>query len=220
MRNLEDVLKHFEPCEASEKACEIIDVYEETYEKLKKDYGYTEFDVETIQHAMDIIQPGITILHIMGCLKPESICYGKAVGFFIYKDYHVFRFHYNIHTPEFNGPRVSNMMEDVEEIILDEKMRDKYDILACEFEKTGFGSEAFWAHTPISTLKEDEKALRALMMALQAYCRKQEYCKLLRKLDKKHLKWEAELKMRLNSDVGVHPALKQMENGKLPKMKQ
>lgn len=53
---------------------------------------------------------------------------------------------------------------------------------------TTFGQRAFWLHTPMSALEsDDEKHLRHLMTCITKYSREQDFCRRLRKTDKKRI---------------------------------
>lgn len=161
---------------------------------LIKDYKYMETTAE--EFHMD----NGRLLYFLVCLEPESTCYGCGTGAFLYKDGRIFRFHYNIHTPYSKGPHVSNTMTNIEETI----WVDRGNVSYVHNVRTEFGREAFWHHTPISCLNEEARTLRTLMASLQAYCRREGYCKKLRRLDKAHEKWEAEKHIKILSENSVY----------------
>lgn len=159
----------------------IIDDHDGIRKNIMKDYHYTDIPVEHFP------VPNIRMLYFMVCLEPESVSYGNGSGAFVYKDGRVFKFHYNIHKPDFKGPHISNQMTNVEEIVWSENDG----IGVTRFAETCFGMQAFWDHTPMSCLNEEAGTLRTLMKSLQAYCRKENYCRKLNRLDKAHEKWKA-----------------------------
>ena len=175
---------------------QIIDEYEKVNISLRDMYKFEDIDKDNFK-ATDI-----EVLFFRACLEPESVCYGTAVGAFIYKDGKVYRFDYNIHTPHSKGPRISNQMTHIDHIILD----TRHGITSVKFEEIVFGMKAFWAHTPMDILDPAAKSLRELMISLQLYCRQQNLCGKLRKLDKKHEEWENKRKVTvatINSKYGI-----------------
>lgn len=184
---------------------QILGEYEEIRKGLRNDYKYEDFDKDAIK------APDIDLQWVMGCLEPESPTYGVALGLFVYKqDGRVYLFHYNIHRPESKGPLRSNQMTTIEEVI----WKDWKEFSGVNTKDTDFGMKAFWAYTPMDCLGSEAKSLRQLMISLQAYCRQMDYCTKLRRLDKKHLVWEAkrleqqEQKMAPNSGTGGSDGLK------------
>lgn len=167
----------------------IIEMYTENKRNLQADYHYT--DIPVTNFPVD----NIRMLYFMVGLRPDAMSYGRGIGAFVYKDGRVFQFHYNIHTPHSKGPHLSNTMSSIEEV----KLQVKYDIVLTQCVGTNFGNQAFWAYTPMSCLDEESKTLRILMKSLQTYCRKKDYCKKLRKLDKVHEKWMAERHLQVTT---------------------
>ncbi len=163
----------------------VVDEYEKIRIALRKAYNFTDVDLAGFE------APHIKMLYFMTCMDPESMCYGTAAGSFVYKDRRVFSFHYNIHIPHAKGPRISNMMTDIKQIV----MKEMHGSILPEKKETSFGREAFLSHIPIGHLDEESKDLRRLMKSLQSYCRKEELCKKLRKTDKAHLEWEKSLNL-------------------------
>lgn len=158
----------------------IIDIQQEIQTGCMNDYGYTDISTENFQ-AMDI-----EILYFMVCLKPESPCYGTGTGAFVYKDGRVFKFHYNIHSPYSKGPHRSNTMTSIDELVL----RDSYGIVSVDMKHTVFGSEAFHYYTPTNCLDDESRSMRELIKSIQTYCRKENLCGKLRRLDSFHEKWK------------------------------
>lgn len=197
-------------CETTEK---ILAEYEEIKENIRTSYKYTEFDVDEIVHEPpQIYLEEIDLKWVIGCLEPESVSYGKALGLFVYKPTEkVYLFNYNLHTPEFNGRWVSNSMTSIQEVI----WKDWKEFSGVNTEETSFGGRAFWAHTPLSCLGYDDRCVRMLMTSMCGYVRTKDYLKQLRRSDKKHLAWEAalkekqELRLKINSDIGVSDGLKE-----------
>ena len=141
-------------------------------------------DVNPVNFEVD----NIDILYFMICLDPESTFYGTGNGVFVYNNEQVYLFRYNIHTPHSKGPHISNTMTSVDQLIL----KDRHDITMLETKETEFGFKAFWDHTPMECLNQEEKSLRQLMRSIQSYCRKENLCAKLRKTDKIHEKWKSE----------------------------
>lgn len=166
---------------------QIIDAEERDRIQLKNSYGFTDADTAGLS------APGITVLYFMTCLAPASVFYGKAMGAFAWRDGRVFRFHYNIHTPRSKGPGLSNQMTEIKEVTTEEF----YGETVVNHKHTDFGGRAFWIHTPMDMLNAEEKSLRAFMESLQRYCRAEELCKKLKKLDKANLAWEASRKKNM-----------------------
>lgn len=165
--------------------------------RMEKEFHYTDIPVENFE--IDDIR----MEYFMVCLEPKSVPYGKGIGAFTYKDGRVFQFCYNIHTPEAKGPRLSNQMTNIQQLELSEIRTDIFMLRPVD---TDFGNMAFWDHTPLSTLTGESKTLRLLMKSLQAYCRKENYCEQLQKLDLAHLEWETERNaatVMMNSMYGV-----------------
>lgn len=160
---------------------QIMESYEELYTDIRDSYGYTDIS-PTVFEA-----DGIRVLHFMVCLKPESPGYGTGLGAFVYKDGNVYQFHYNIHTPYSKGPHRSNQMTCIDRIVLD----DRNGITSAKTVETQFGTKAFWDYTPMECLDPEAESLRLLMKSLQAYCRKENLCAKLGKLDKAHEKWKS-----------------------------
>lgn len=181
--------------------------------RTEKEFHYTDIPVENFE--IDDIR----MEYFMVCLEPKSVPYGKGIGAFTYKDGRVFQFRYNIHTPEAKGPRLSNQMTNIQQLELSERT----DIFILRPVDTDFGNMAFWNYTPLSALTGESKTLRLLMKSLQAYCRKKDYCKQLRKLDHVHLEWETERNIAMvmtnsmygmSQSTGVRWCKKQMEDTK------
>lgn len=174
----------------------IISEYEKVHADLRDMYKYEDIDKDNFKVT------DIEVLFFMTCMNPESVCYGTAVGAFIYKDGRVYRFHYNIHTPHSKGPHKSNQMSCIDRVILD----TRNGITSVDFKDTVFGTKAFWDHTPMDSLDPAAKSLRELMISLKLYCRQQNLCSKLRKLDKKHEEWENTQKIKHvvnNSTYGI-----------------
>lgn len=92
-------------------------------------------------------------------LNPESVQYGDMLGGFLYKpDNRIFAFRYHIHRPNQGSSNLSNKMTDLSEIV----------------EKT-------------YKISGEEKQLRHLMNYITRYSREQDFCRRLRKTDKKHV---------------------------------
>lgn len=171
-----DMDKDQYPAETAEIVKLLDDIYDDMRERLK----YVNVDTGNFQ-AKDI-----DVLHFMVCLAPDSMCYGRGIGAFIYKDGRVFQFSYNIHTPHSKGPRLSNRMTNIQRVTL----HDCYGVMTTRNKNTDFGLKAFWDYTPISALDDESASLRELMKSVQSYCRKENLCARLRKTDKEHEKWE------------------------------
>lgn len=179
----------------------IIDDMTEMKTGLIETCRYTEIPTsEILNHH--ILSDRLHILYFMVCLEPESMAYGRGIGAFIYRDGRVFEFWYNIHTSHSKGPHKSNQMTMIQELVWDERRG----FGAAKAVDTDFGHEAFWSHTPTESLGENAHDLRKLMISLQKYCRGEKYCEKLRKLDKKHMVWEAERGAKLlmrNQTYGI-----------------
>lgn len=163
-----------------EELCKAEKLLLELNEYLCRERGY----INAKPNGFDI--SGMRLLYFRACLDPECYAYGTATGTFVYGD-EIYRFSYNVHTPVSKGPGRSNQMNSLELVRLKEDDMVGSYITA---EETDFGQKAFWLHTPISALNEEEKAIRMLMKALQVYVREQGWMKRLRRLDDVHEKWE------------------------------
>lgn len=166
---------------------QIIDGYEKNRTKSVELFGYTDVDIDNFKAS------NIRMLHFMICLKPESVAYGRGIGAFVYKDGRVFKIHYNIHTPHSKGPHLSNQMTLIEQIVL----KTYFGITVTECVSTSFGAKAFWNYTPMDCLDPEARSLRELMISIRSYCRKENLCGKLRKLDKVHDKWNTERQMKV-----------------------
>lgn len=168
----------------------IVDEHLRIKESLKNDFHYEDIPVEKCFYLPGLMSESsnIQLLYFMVCLEPESISYGRGIGAFVYKGNHVYRFNYNIHTPHSKGPHRSNQMTNIQEVVWfhNENFESVKTI------DTHFGDEAFQTHTSLAYMDEEAKSLRLLMKSLQDYCRKQDYCKILRSLDKAHEQWKLE----------------------------
>lgn len=185
---------------------QIIDEYEQVHIGLRDTYKYKDIDKDNFK-ATDI-----EVLFFMICMEPESVCYGTAVGAFVYKDGNIYRFDYNIHTPHSKGPRISNQMTHIDHVVLDTRRG----ITSVKFEETVFGAKAFWVHTPMDILDPEAKSLRELMISLQLYCRQQNLCGKLCELDKKHKEWENRRKVAvaaINSKYGINSMINTSKPG-------
>lgn len=122
-------------------------------------------------------------------LNPESVQYGDMLGGFLYKpNNRIFAFRYHIHRPNQGSSNLSNKMTDLSEIVEKTYKISGEEITITEHVTTGFGHRAFWLHTPMSALEsDDEKQLRHLMNYITRYSREQDFCRRLRKTDKKHV---------------------------------
>lgn len=159
--------------------------------QLIEEHELIHADIREWQHYEDqplddIKATDIDMLYFMVCICPESMSYGRGLGAFVYKDGRVFRFTYNIHTPHCKGPHRSNTFTNIDEVILN----TRHGITTADTRESDFGSKAFWYHTPMECLKDEEISVRELMLSVQAYCRKMNFCEQLRKSDKAHERWE------------------------------
>lgn len=103
-------------------------------------------------------------------------------------DNRIFAFRYHIHRPNQGSSNLSNKMTDLSEIVEKTYKISGEEITITEHVTTGFGHRAFWLHTPMSALEsDDEKQLRHLMNYITRYSREQDFCRRLRKTDKKHV---------------------------------
>ena len=151
----------------------------------------------------NISTPFCQLLWLSVGLNPESSQYGNMLGGFLYKpEGRIFTFRYHIHEPNQKYASLSNKMTSISEIV--EKtyhLGDKSITTDGEIPTT-FGHRAFWINTPMSALKsDDEKHLRHLMTCITKYSREQDFCRRLRKTDKKHINYVAAQEERIESYV-------------------
>lgn len=163
----------------SNETRQIIELLHEARREFQSTHKFQDVDVKPLQ------TDGLDLLYFMVCLEPESVMYGTGFGAFAHPSGRVYRFSYNIHTPRSKGPHRSNQMTNIEEVVLE----DVCGVKMTKNERTDFGGKAFWIHTSMDALDEDSKRLRRLMESLKAYCRKEDLCGRLRKLDKAHEQW-------------------------------
>lgn len=164
----------------SNETRQIIEQLHEERREFQSSYKFQDVDVKPLQ------TDGLNLLYFMVCLEPKSIMYGTAFGAFVHPSGRVYRFSYNIHTPRSKGPHRSNQMTNIKEVVL----KDVCGVKMTENKQTDFGGKAFWIHTSMDALDEDSKSLRRLMESLKAYCRREDLCGRLRKLDRAHEQWD------------------------------
>ena len=128
-------------------------------------------------------------LHV--ALDPNSSQYGYILGGFLYiPTDQVFAFRYHIHRPNQKYASLSNRMMTIEEMFEKTESINGDEYIFFERHQVGFGQRAFWINTPDDILKtNEEKDLRKLIRNITAYSRKMDFCKKLRKIDKKHVEW-------------------------------
>lgn len=83
--------------------------------------------------------------------NPKSPMYGKIVGHFTYKN-QIFKFLFHIHKPKQRYAALSNKMTDLQKV----KIQTVIDEEFVQYEDTDIGSMAFWEHTPLDYLKEQD----------------------------------------------------------------
>lgn len=159
--------------------------------QLIEEHEIIHTDIREWQHYEDqpldeIKATDIDMLYFMVCFDPCSMSFGRGLGAFVYKDERVFRFTYNVHTPDCKGPHKSNTFTDIDQVILN----TRHGIVTADTKVSNFGYEAFWYYTPMDSLKGEHKSVRELMLSVQAYCRKMNFCERLRRKDKAHERWE------------------------------
>lgn len=115
--------------------------------------------------------------------NPKSHMYGKMIGFFRYQDGKTYKFTWHVHKPKQKYASLSNRMTDIEEILSSD------DDGCMKHIETGFGNKAFWLHTPIDTLSNEDYDLRILMQNIKQWAVKEKLCKSFYKTDKLHTAW-------------------------------
>lgn len=116
--------------------------------------------------------------------------YGDMLGAFKYIDGRIFTFRFHVHEPYQRLASLSNKMTKLEKIV------KNYYKDFCFYEEAliaNFGYEAFQTYLPYESLDDENKALRDLMKSLTKYSRSKNYCKELRKSDKKRIKYLKQL---------------------------
>lgn len=142
-----------------------------------------------------ISTPFCQLLWLSIGLNPESMQYGDMLGGFLYKpEGRIFTFRYHIHKPKQKYANLSNRMTSISEIVEKTYQLSNKSITTNVEIPTTFGYRAFQLNTPMSALEnDDEKHLRQIMTSITQYSREQEFCRRLRKTDKKHLTYSHKL---------------------------
>lgn len=143
----------------------------------------------------ELSTPFCQLLWLSIGLNPESMQYGDMLGGFLYKpESRIFTFWYHIHEPNQKYANLSNKMTSISEIVEKTYQLSNKSITTNVEIPTTFGYRAFRLNTPMSALEnDDEKHLRHLMTCITKYSREQDFCRRLRKTDKKHLTYSHKL---------------------------
>lgn len=154
-------------------------IYIEHNNMIKMDINYNDLCFNGLDSKLE------TFIAYIG-IHPESIFYGKIIGFFLYDD-EIYKFIFHIHKPNQKKAHLSNCMTNLDWMKLNQNEFGTY----YSIEDTSFATDgAFWNYTPLDSLtNEEDIALRKLMMALKKYSMTNHLCAALRKTDKKHLDW-------------------------------
>lgn len=124
-------------------------------------------------------------------LNIESSQYGDILGSFIYED-EIYEFRFHVHKPYQKYAQLSNKMTNVEHILIrymrTPDMNEEIMYTCTDNESTPF-SMAFWQGTPLSSLSGPNYDMRILMDKIIAYSRAENYCNMLRKTDRKRIKY-------------------------------
>lgn len=143
------------------------------FKRVCTELGMEEIVIDTFQNE------NISILYMFLGKNPESLMYGKIIGFFKYIDGRIFRIFYQVHKPNQKYPQLSNQMTSIELIRVSENTKSYTGYM------TNFGAQAFCKHTPDRYLCDVEsKDLRTLMRAITQYSREHDLCKQFRKTDR------------------------------------
>ena len=118
-------------------------------------------------------------------LDVKSSMYGEIQGVFTIKNKpdQIFEFMFHVHEPMQKYAHLSNKMKNMYKLV--EKQWREY--TSIERDLMEFGYKAFWLYTPDDLLNDDEKIIRNLIRSVTKYSREKDYCKTLRKTDKKRL---------------------------------
>lgn len=151
----------------------------------------------------ELSTPFCQLLWLSVGLNPESSQYGDMLGGFLYKpDGRIFTFRYHIHEPNQKYANLSNKMTTISEIVEQTYHLSNKSITMNEEIPTAFGHRAFWVNTPMSALEsDDEKHLRHLMTCITKYSREQDFCRRLRKTDKKRIAYVTAYEERMKIHV-------------------
>lgn len=140
------------------------------------------------------------LLWLNAGFDPKCSQYGSMLGGFLYVPTNkIYSFRFHIHEPNQKIASLSNRMTSIEEI--KENIIDLPDgpFIDIKCRPTTFGHKAFWLHTPIDTLEnQEDRDLRQLMQSITAYSRKWQFCQKLRKTDKQRLKFKADEQNKIN----------------------
>lgn len=131
----------------------------------------------------------------------KSTQYGKLKCLFVYNK-RTYVLHYNVHVPRQGSSRLSNSPEWVDEIIQTEEIIQGEKFTDEKRVESSFGHKAFWLHTPLNTLEGEDYLLRALIVKITEYSRREQLCKQFRKLDVQALKVNPIYKVSFQ-EVGV-----------------
>lgn len=140
------------------------------------------------------------LLWLNAGFEPKCSQYGSMLGGFLYVPTgKIYSFRFHIHEPNQKIASLSNRMTSIEEIckeIIDLPSGPFADI---KCRPTTFGYKAFWLHTSIDTLEnQEDRDLRQLMQSIAVYSRKWQFCQKLRKTDKQRLKYKTDEQNEMN----------------------